>query len=235
MGFRKLIVAALLVVTTLIVVAPAAYAADPGTEKGKELVECVENALHDNAKNIKNNDYTPFRTALDDCHAAKSLLLPVWSEVLWSAIAFAVVLFVLIKFGFPSVKRALATREAKIRDDLESASRARNEAEAEASEYRAKIGDARSEANTILEEARADAERIRREMLGRAEAEAAETRQRAQEDIGLAQERAMADLRAQVTDLSIELAEKVVEQNLDHDTQVALVERYLESVGNGSQ
>ena len=45
----------------------------------------------------------------------------------------------------------------------------------------------------------------------------------------------MADLRAQVSDLSIELAEKVVERNLDRDTQVALIENYINSVGNGTR
>jgi F-type H+-transporting ATPase subunit b len=232
MGFRKLTVAALLIVAALAVHAPAAHAADPGTEEGKELVECVEKALDDNAENIENDDFTSFRTDLDDCHAAKSLLLPVWSEVLWSAIAFAVVLFLLMKYGFPSVKRALANREAKIRTDLESASRAREEAEAEAAQYRAQIADARTEGNAIIDDARADAERIRRELVARAEADAAEVRERAQEDIRLAQERAMADLRLQVADLSIELAEKVVERNLDPETQRALIDSYIAQVGS---
>jgi F0F1-type ATP synthase membrane subunit b/b' len=43
----------------------------------------------------------------------------------------------------------------------------------------------------------------------------------------------MSDLQHQVTDLSIELAEKIVERNLDPDTQRALVESYISSVGTG--
>ena len=42
----------------------------------------------------------------------------------------------------------------------------------------------------------------------------------------------MSDLKAQVADLSIGLAERVVERNLDRDTQVALIESYINSVGN---
>jgi F0F1-type ATP synthase membrane subunit b/b' len=45
----------------------------------------------------------------------------------------------------------------------------------------------------------------------------------------------MADLRAQVADLSIGLAEKVVERNLDRDTQRALIDSYIDSVGSGSR
>ena len=155
--------------------------------------------------------------------------------IVWGGLAFIIVLAILMKFAFPALKKGLKQREETIREELEGASRAREEAEAEAAQYRAQIGDARSEANTILEDARADAERIRREMLERAETEAADIRQRAQEDIRLAQERAVSDLRSQVTDLSIDLAERVVEQNLDRATQVALIDRYIDSIGDDSR
>ena len=62
--------------------------------------------------------------------------------------------------------------------------------------------------------------------------DAAELRQRAQEDIKLATDRAMADLQGRVADLAIELAEKVVESNLDRDTQIALIENYINQVGS---
>ena len=42
----------------------------------------------------------------------------------------------------------------------------------------------------------------------------------------------MAELRAEVAELSIELAEKVVEHNLDRDTQIALIESYIDQVGS---
>ena len=49
------------------------------------------------------------------------------------------------------------------------------------------------------------------------------------DDIRLATERAQADLQASVKDLSIELAEKVVEHNLDADTQRALIDSYIDA------
>jgi F0F1-type ATP synthase membrane subunit b/b' len=45
----------------------------------------------------------------------------------------------------------------------------------------------------------------------------------------------MSDLRGQVANLSVELAEKIVEHNLDRDTQLALIENYINSVGNGAR
>ena len=202
MRIRTVLVAGLLAVGVVMAMPTGAFAA---TDHNKEVFECVEKAIDDNTSG-KTVDYAAFKNALDDCNKAKSLVTPATPEILWGGIAFLIVLAVLMKFAFPALKKGLKDRENQIRDDLESASRAREEAEAESAQYRAAIGDARSEANVIVEDARADAERIRREVVSRAEAEAADIRERAQEDIRLAQERAMSDLRAQVADLSIGLA-----------------------------
>ena len=73
---------------------------------------------------------------------------------------------------------------------------------------------------------------MRQERIAAIDGEIAEHRARAQEDIRLATERAQADLQASVKDLSIELAEKVVEHNLDADTQRALIDNYIAQVGS---
>jgi F-type H+-transporting ATPase subunit b len=231
MRIRNLLLAGLIAVGVVLAMPTGAYAAG---DHAKEVAECVENNALPNLEG-KNPDYTAFLNELEDCNKAKSLVTPAVPEIFWGGIAFIIVLAALMKFAFPALKKTLKDREEKIREDLESASKAREDAESEAAQYRAAIGDARSEANTILEEARADAERIRREVVGRAETEAADVRERAQEDIRLAQERAMSDLRAQVADLSIGLAEKVVEHNLDRATQQALIDSYIDSVGSGSR
>ena len=228
MRIRRFLLAGLLV-AGVVVAMPTAAHASAGPE---EVFHCVEEAIEDNTTEGGKTDYVAFENALEDCKKAKSLVTPALPEIIWGGLAFLIVLGVLMKFAFPALKKGLKAREDQIRDDLESASKAREDAEAESAQYRAQIGDARSEANVIIEDARADAERIRREVVARAEAEASDIRERAQEDIRLAQDRAMSDLRSQVTDLSIGLAERVVERNLDRDTQVALIESYINSVGN---
>jgi F-type H+-transporting ATPase subunit b len=233
MRIRRILCAGLLVVGGVVAVAPAAYASSP-KDHGKELYECVEKAVEEHPEALK-GDAEGFENALDDCKKAKSLLTPALPEIIWGGLAFLIVLVILMKFAFPALKKGLKDRTEKIQGDLDAASRAREDAEAEAAQYRSQIGDARSEASTIIEDARADAERIRREVVERAEAEAADVKARAAEDVRLAQERAMSDLRSQVADISIGLAEKVVERNLDRATQEALVESFIDSVGNGSR
>jgi F-type H+-transporting ATPase subunit b len=228
MRIRRFLAAGLLGVTAVLVVPHAAFAAD---DHGKELAECVESALADNADAIENEDYKAFENSLEDCKKSQSLFTPALPELVWGGIAFLIVLFVLMKFAFPALKKGLKAREEKIRSDLEGAEHARQEAESEKVRYQAQLSDARGEANRIVEEARLAAESVRTEVVAKAEADAAEVRNRANEDIRLARDRAMSDLQHQVGEISIGLAEKIVERNLDPDTQAALVESYINSVG----
>jgi F-type H+-transporting ATPase subunit b len=173
---------------------------------------------------------------IDDCQEAPNPLIPGGNEIVWGTAAFVVLLGVLWKFGLPPVRNMMKRREDRIRDDLERAERARLEAEEELAQYRRQMADARNESARILQEARDSADEVKRQMRTQADAEAADIRSRAQDDARLAADRAAADLQRQVADLSIELAERIVERNLDRDTQLALVESYISQVGgNGSR
>lgn len=163
---------------------------------------------------------------------AKNPITPEFKEIFWMAVSFAIVFALLAWKAWPAIKKAIADREAHIRADLERAEGAKTEAETSLVEYQRQLADARNEAGRIIEEARLAADQVRKDLLARAEADAAELRGRAQDDIRLATERAMADLQGRVAELSIELAEKVVERNLDRDTQIALIESYINQVGS---
>jgi F-type H+-transporting ATPase subunit b len=170
--------------------------------------------------------------AVDDCQKAPNPLVPELNEIIWGSLAFLVLLGVMWKFGVPAVKNMEQAREDRIRNDLEGAEKARTDAEAEKAQYLAQIAGANEEAGRVIEEARQSAEQVRRDLIARAEAEAAEIKQRAQADITTQQERAMAELRSDVTQLSIDLAERIVEHNLDRDTQQRLVDSFINQVGS---
>jgi len=211
----------------LFTLAPPA-SADPSKDANKDLAECVQKAVNAYHKDTS----TDLEASIQDCHKSASILLPALPELIWGSLAFLIVLGVLLKFAFPTLKKTMAERQEKIRSDLEGAEAAKAEAEREREEYRAKIQESRQEAVEILEAARGDAERVRADIIARAETEAAEIKARANDDIRLATERAQADLQTSVKDLSIELAEKVVERNLDPETQRALIDSYIAQVGS---
>jgi F-type H+-transporting ATPase subunit b len=163
---------------------------------------------------------------------AKNPIVPETKEIVWAVISFVIVFSLLAWKAWPAIKKAIADREDHIKADLERAESAKTEAETSLVQYQQQLAEARGEAGKIIEEARLAADQVRKDLIARAETDASEIRARAQDDIRLATERALADLRTQVADLSIELAEKVVERNLDHDTQIALIESYINQVGS---
>jgi F-type H+-transporting ATPase subunit b len=201
-----------------------AFAADSG-EEGEQESEVAGHAEEECIHLLEEGG------SIDDCQEAPSPILPETNEIIWGSIAFLVLFLAFLKWGLPAVRNMMATREDRIRGDLERAESARTESEGVLEQYRAQLADARTEASRIIEEARQAADQMRTDLIARAEADAADLRTRAQEDIRLAGERAMADLRTRVSDLSIELAERIVERNLDRDTQLALIENYINEVG----
>ena len=162
---------------------------------------------------------------------ASNPIIPEVDEIIWGAIAFVIVFGMLAWKAWPAIKKSLQDREDKIKGDLEHAESVRTQADNELKGYQAQLADARNEAGRIIEEARQSAETVRKDLIARAEVDAQGIRARASEDIKAASERAMADVQSKVSDLSIELAERIVQQNLDRATQIQLIENYINEVG----
>lgn len=165
---------------------------------------------------------------------SKNPILPSVPELVWGSLSFLVVLVLMAKFALPAVKKGMEGRTERIRESLDSAEKAKTDAQGVLDEYQAQLADAKNEANRIIDEARQTAEALRRDLLSKAEADAAEVRARATSDIAAAKERAMAELKGQLTQLTIELAERVVKRSIDKDSNTALVEDYISSIGSGS-
>src|SRR5688572_2945786 len=162
------------------------------------------------------------------------LILPAIDELIWGAVAFAIVLFILNKFAFPKLRETVEAREKQIQGDLESAERAKTEAQQAKANYDKQIADARGEANRIIEEARQSAEDVRRDLIAKAEKEAETIQSRATEQLEAERNRTMTELQSTVGDLAIELAEKVVGRALDQSTHRELVDAYIKEVGTMS-
>jgi F-type H+-transporting ATPase subunit b len=162
---------------------------------------------------------------------AKNPIVPEGKEILWAAVAFVIVFSLLAWKAWPAIKKGLQDREDKIRGDLEHAESVRQQADTELANYQRQLADSRNEGGRIIEEARQSAEQVRKDLIARAEADAAEIRARAQDDIRAASDRAMADVQSKVSDLSIELAERIVQHSLDKATQIQLIENYINEVG----
>ncbi len=227
MRIRALTAAALFAVLTVFVVGGIAAAQEAPAEEehgeskathaGEECIEILEKG-----------------GKAEQCHDAPSPIIPETKEIVWGSISFLAVLFLMMKFAYPALKKTMDARTEKIRGNLDDAERVKAEAATVLEDYKRQLADARNESNRIIEEARQTADQLRRDLMQRAEAEVAELRQKTRDDIAAAQERAMADLQSRVGDMAIELAEKVVEANLDRDANMRLIDSYIAQVGSSS-
>jgi len=168
-------------------------------------------------------------------HAAEEpsgldLILPATEELIWGIVAFAVVFFVLNKFAFPALRKNVEARDKQIQSDLEQAENAKHEAQRQLDEYKRQLADARSEGNRIIEEARQSAEQVRKDLIAKAEQEAEQIGTRAQEQIEAERNRALTELQGTVSELSIELAEKIVNRSIDANAHRDLVDNYIKEV-----
>jgi F-type H+-transporting ATPase subunit b len=170
----------------------------------------------------------------EDCHEAPSPILPATNELIWGALAFAVLFGLLWKFGFPAIKKGLEERTAKIQGDIDAAESAKAEVTSKAAEYDAKLAEAKSEAARIIEEARQDADKYRADKRTEADAEVSRLKEQAAADVESSKAQAIADIRAEVATLAIAAAEQVVGRSLDREANVALVEQFIDSVGTRS-
>ncbi len=163
-----------------------------------------------------------------------NIILPAAAELFYGALAFFFFYAIMAKFVFPRINRVLEDRSAAIQGRMEDAQERLNEAEEIRARYREQLADARSEANRIIDEARERAEALRRDIVAKAESEAEAIVQRAQAEVQTERERAVQQLRGEVGRLSVQLAEKIVQKELDRESHEALIDRYIESLtGNG--
>ena len=162
------------------------------------------------------------------------LILPAVEELIWGALAFLLVFFILRKFAFPKLQEGVQAREQQIQADLEAAERARTEAENEKRQYQQQIAESRSEANRIVEEARQQAEQVRKDIIAKAEREAEQITTRAQESIAAERTSTIQELQSTIATMSIQLAEKVVGRSIDASAQKEMVDAYIRDVAGMS-
>jgi F-type H+-transporting ATPase subunit b len=159
-----------------------------------------------------------------------NLLSPSGGLMFWTLLIFVALLFILSRFAFKPLTAAVAAREQALEEALASARRDREEAAALLAEHRRQLDASRTEAQRLIGEGRSAAEKIRNEMLEQTRVQQQELLERAKREIDAERMRAIADLRREAVDLAIAGASRVLERNLDDQTNRKLVESFLASI-----
>ena len=147
-------------------------------------------------------------------------------------ISFLILVWILKRFAWKPLMGMMEKRRQLIEDSLANAERERNEAERIRQEYQEEMLKARQEAKTIIEKATKESEQRAVEILAEARKENERLKQAALSDIEREREKAVAELRSQVVDMSIAVAEKIIQQKLDMKGQEALIEQFIQEVGD---
>lgn len=160
-----------------------------------------------------------------------SILTPDFGLFFWMLLAFLVVFLILAKFGFPVITNMVEERKNFIDESLRKAHEARE-----------RLTNIEKEGEVILQEAREKQAQILKEAAETRDAIVEQAQQKAREEgarllgdakLAIEQEKraAIADIRQQVAALSVEVAEKVLRENLKDDaSQMDLIERMLDEV-----
>ena len=159
-------------------------------------------------------------------------LLPDTPELIWGLVAFLLLLALMYKFVFPRANQMLDDRRSAIEGKMEEADAKLVEAEEARRRFDANIEASRGEATAIIDEARTTAESLRAEIVAKAEAEAAQIVERAQADVAAERDRTLQELRTQVGVISVELASRIVERELDPATHAELVDDYIQRLSS---
>lgn len=160
-----------------------------------------------------------------------SILTPDLGLLFWMLLAFLVVFGVLAKFGFPVITKMVEERKQFIDDSLRKAHEASERLENIKQEGEVILQEAREKQAQMLKEATETRDAIVEKAQEKAREEGARLLGEAKAEIEQEKQAAIADIRKQVAALSVEIAEKVLKQNLQGDkAQMDFINRMLDDV-----
>jgi F-type H+-transporting ATPase subunit b len=146
-------------------------------------------------------------------------------------VAFILMVLVLAKWVYPPVARAAEARQRQIAEQLETATREREEAERLRKEAETHLAQARAQTAEIIAGANKSAEQLRAEMRQRAEEEAQRIVENARKDIEAERRKALDSVRGEVATLVVVATEKVIGESIDDTRHRQLIEQAIRQVG----
>jgi F-type H+-transporting ATPase subunit b len=155
------------------------------------------------------------------------LVKPGIGLMVWTLVAFGVLLWLLNRFAFPRIAENLDKRQKAIEDSIDTAERTKREAEELLAEYRQRLTEARQQAEDIVARARKAGEVHERESLEDAKKQREELMAQTRRDIESETRRAIQEIRSEVADLTVLATEKVTRKSLSESDQRRLVEEAL--------
>lgn len=157
-----------------------------------------------------------------------------WSNFFIQLVAFAILFLLLSRYAFKPLFGVMEKRRQLLQEQMDSASSNRSEAERLIEEQKQALQQARKEAYDIIEQAKSTGSKQADEIVQAARNESVRLKDEAVRDIETEKNKAVASLKAEVSGLSVKIASKIIEKQVDEKAQSEIVDKYLDNVGNKS-
>jgi F-type H+-transporting ATPase subunit b len=154
-----------------------------------------------------------------------------WTTFVFAIIAFLILYWLLSKYAFGPLFGIMEKRKEHIQEQIQSAEKNRQETEKLLAEQKRAIQEAKQQAYEIMEQARATSASQAEEIIRQAKEEAMRLKEEALKDIENEKNKAVAAVRSQVSAMSVLIASKIIEKQIDEKSQEQLIEHYLNEVG----
>jgi F-type H+-transporting ATPase subunit b len=158
------------------------------------------------------------------------LVSPGLGLMIWTLLLFLITMWVLSKVAFPKIQEALDKRANAISESIDAAERQRKESDELLAEYRARLAEAREQADDIMARARKAAETAEAEAAAAGKEKREELVAAAKRDIEAETRRSLDQIRNEVADLTVLATERVTRKSLSGEDQKRLVEEALSEV-----
>jgi F-type H+-transporting ATPase subunit b len=154
-------------------------------------------------------------------------------DILFQLVMFLVLMALLKKFAWGPLMGIMKEREAHVAGEITAAENSRQEAKKLLEEQRNLLKEARSDAQNLIEGAKKQGELQREEIIAASRVEAERIKEAAKLEIEQQKEKAVAAIREQVASLSVLIASKVIEKELNAADQDKLINEYIQEAGEG--
>ncbi|EHO82651.1 ATP synthase F0, B subunit [Eubacterium infirmum F0142] len=161
-----------------------------------------------------------------DINKHQDLLTINWN-LIFSIITVLVLILILKHFFFEKVKKFMDERKAKVEEQFQKAEEAENQARKKLDEYNEILAGAEKEKRVIIADAMENAKLQANSVLDEARKEAADIREKSRLQIEREKIAARKEIHNEVGDLAVQLAEKILESELDEDAQASVIDEII--------
>lgn len=150
--------------------------------------------------------------------------------IIWTIVTFIFLLIILKKVAWKPILAALDQRESAIKESLEKAERAKEEAQKVLDENQANLAKAEEESKKIIDQSRAYAEKLKNQMMQESKQQAQKIVADACEEIERKKEAAFNELKNQIAEIAVQAAEKILKENVNKEVNKKIVNDYISEI-----